>query len=387
MKRVAIAPRADWQEKAVEYGFYFHTMYDEPYWSEDYYYEFTEREIDELETATNELHQMSLEAVDLVVNNEALLQKFRIPENVWGFVADSWHKKEPSLYGRFDFAYDGKAPPKMLEYNADTPTSLYESAFFQWIWLEDQIERGHLPEGADQFNSIQEKLIERFAHFKQWHGISKLHFACCSDTEEDRGTIQYLQDCALDADLANDFLFVEDIGITENGQFTDVNDELIRTIFKLYPWEFMFREEFANYLDSRKTLWIEPGWKSILSNKAILPLLWSMFPNHPNLLESYFAEDSKANNLSTYVKKPLFSREGANISIVDRGSVISEIDGPYGEEGYIVQAYYPLPKFEDNTTLVGSWVVGDQSAGICIREDKEIITQDLSRFYPHAIIG
>lgn len=387
MKRVAITPRADWQEKAVEYGFYFHTMYDEPYWSEDYYYEFTEREIDELESATNELHQMSLEAVDLVVNNEALLKKFRIPENVWGFVSDSWHKKEPSLYGRFDFAYDGKAPPKMLEYNADTPTSLYESAFFQWIWLEDQIENGQLPEGADQFNSIQEKLIERFAHFKQWHGISKLHFTCCSDTEEDRGTIQYLQDCALDADLANDFLFVEDIGITENGQFTDVNDELIRTIFKLYPWEFMFREEFANYLDSRKTLWVEPGWKSILSNKAILPLLWSMFPNHPNLLESYFAEDSKANNLSTYVKKPLFSREGANISIVDRGSVISEIDGPYGEEGYIVQAYYPLPKFEDNTTLVGSWVVGDQSAGICIREDKEIITQDLSRFYPHAIIG
>lgn len=387
MKRVAITPRADWQEKAVEYGFYFHTMYDEPYWSEDYYYEFTEREIDELEATTNDLHQMSLEAVDLVINNEALLQKFRIPENVWGFVADSWHKKEPSLYGRFDFAYDGKAPAKMLEYNADTPTSLYESAFFQWIWLEDQIERGHLPEGADQFNSIQEKLIERFSHFKEWHGISKLHFACCSDTEEDRGTIQYLQDCALDADLANDFLFVEDIGITDNGQFTDVNDELIRTIFKLYPWEFMFREEFANYLDSRKTLWVEPGWKSILSNKAILPLLWSMFPNHPNLLESYFAEDSKANNLSTYVKKPLFSREGANISIVDRGSVISEIDGPYGEEGYIVQAYYPLPKFEDNTTLVGSWIVGDESAGICIREDKEIITQDLSRFYPHAMIG
>ena len=387
MKRVAITPRADWQEKAVEYGFYFHTMYDEPYWSEDYYYEFTEREIDELESTTNELHQMSLEAVDLVVNNEALLQKFRIPENVWGFVADSWHKKEPSLYGRFDFAYDGKAPPKMLEYNADTPTSLYESAFFQWIWLEDQIERGHLPQGADQFNSIQEKLIERFAYFKEWHGISKLHFACCSDTEEDRGTIQYLQDCALDADLANDFLFIEDIGITESGQFTDVNDDLIRTIFKLYPWEFMFREEFANYLDSRKTLWIEPGWKSILSNKAILPLLWSMFPNHPNLLESYFAEDSKASNLSTYVKKPLFSREGANISIVDRGSVVSEIDGPYGEEGYIVQAYHPLPKFEDNTTLVGSWVVGDESAGICIREDKEIITQDLSRFYPHAMIG
>lgn len=387
MKRVSITSRPDWQEKAVEYGFYFHTMYDEPYWSEDHYYEFTEKEIDELESSTNELHQMSLEAVDLVVNNEALLKKFRIPENVWDFVTESWNKKEPSLYGRFDYAYDGTKPPKMLEYNADTPTSLYESSFFQWIWLENQIKNGKLPDDADQFNSIQEKLIDRFAHFKEWHGISKLHFSCYTDTEEDRGTVQYMQDCALDAGLANEFIYIEDIGITDQGQFTDIDDALIRSIFKLYPWEFMFREEFANYLDSRKTLWIEPGWKSILSNKAILPLLWSMFPNHPNLLESYFAEDSKAGNLTTYVKKPLFSREGANISIVENGSVISEIDGPYGEEGYIVQDYYPLPKFDGNTTLVGSWVIGDQSAGICIREDKEIITQDLSRFYPHAIIG
>lgn len=386
MKRIPITARPDWQEKAVEYGFYFHTMYDEPYWSEDHYYAFTGREIDELEDATNELHQMSLEAVELVINNEALLKKFRIPENVWDFVATSWKDKDPSLYGRFDFAYDGKTPPKMLEYNADTPTSLYESAFFQWIWLEDQMAAGHLPDNADQFNSIQEKLIERFAFFKSWHGISHMHLSCCSDTEEDRGTIQYLQDCALDAELPNDFVFIEDIGINEYGQFTDVNDEIIRTMFKLYPWEMMFREEFAEYLDNRKTLWIEPGWKSILSNKAILPLLWSMFPNHPNLLESYFAEDAAAGNLSSYVKKPLFSREGANISIVDRGQVVAEAKGPYGEEGYIHQAYYPLPKFEDNTTLIGSWVVGDQSAGICIREDKALITQDLSRFYPHAII-
>lgn len=386
MKRIAIKERPDWKEKAIEFGFYYHTMYGEPYWCEDFYYQFSMDEIDTLEDATNELHKMCLDAVALVVENESLLHKFRIPENSWDFVASSWKNHEPSLYGRFDFAFDGKHPPKMLEYNADTPTSLFESALFQWLWLEGHIELGGLPKTADQFNSIQEAFIERFRYFKDWHGINRLHFTCCPDTDEDRGTVQYMQDCATEAGIENQFIYIDDIGISSEGAFTDVNDDVIRTIFKLYPWEHMLREEFASYLNSEKTLWIEPAWKSILSNKSILPLLWSMFPNHPNLLPAFFAEDSTAASLSTFVKKPLFSREGANISIIDRGTTLSEIDGPYGEEGYIVQEYYPLPNFSGNTTLIGSWVVGDHSCGICIREDRELITQDLSRFYPHAII-
>ncbi|PRD15814.1 glutathionylspermidine synthase family protein [Pantoea coffeiphila] len=385
MKRIAIAERPDWRAKATEYGFNFHTMYGEPYWCEDAYYQFTLQQIETLEDVTSEIHQMCLQAVDLVTGSEELLEKFRIPKHTWDFVRESWKSGQPSLYSRLDLAWDGHSPAKLLENNADTPTSLYEAAFFQWIWLEEQLNAGNLPAGSDQFNSLQEKLIERFADLHQKHGFGLLHFSCCRDTEEDRGTVQYLQDCATEAGLPSEFLFIDEIGLGEKGQFTDVNDQVISNMFKLYPWEFMLREMFSTKLADAGVRWLEPGWKSIISNKAMLPLLWKMFPNHPNLLAAYFAEDNVP-HMDKYVVKPLFSREGANIRIVENGKEIARVDGPYGEEGMIVQQFHPLPKFGDSYTLIGSWLIDDQPAGIGLREDRELITQDLSRFYPHAFI-
>lgn len=385
MKRVAIQERPDWREKATEFGFNFHTMYGEPYWCEEAYYQFSLAQIEQLEDATAELHQMCLQVVEKVVASDALMAKFQIPKHVWEFVRASWRTKQPSLYSRMDLVYDGVNPPKLLENNADTPTSLYEAAFFQWLWLEEQISAGKLPPQADQYNSLQEKLIERFSELKSQHGFSLLHFACCQDTEEDRGTVQYLQDCALEAELASEFLYIEEIGLGERGQFTDPQDQIISNLFKLYPWEFMFRETFSTKLEDAGVRWLEPAWKAIISNKALLPLLWEMFPNHPNLLESYFAHDAHP-PMESYVIKPLFSREGANIRIIENGKEVASADGPYGKEGMIVQEYCPMPRYNDSYTLIGSWLVNGTPCGIGLREDKALITQDLSRFYPHVIV-
>jgi glutathionylspermidine synthase len=386
MRRVTLTERPDWREKATEYGFEFHTMYGEPYWCEDAYYQFTLAQIETLEDVTAELHQMCLKVVEKVVDSDALMTKFQIPKHTWQFVRNAWHSGQPSLYSRLDLVYDGQQPPKLLENNADTPTSLYESAFFQWIWLEDQIKSGQLPPGADQYNSLQEKLIERFGQLKQQYGVNLLHFACCQDTVEDRGTVQYLQDCALEAELANDFLFIEEIGLGEKGQFTDTENRIISNLFKLYPWEFMLREIFSTKLEDAGVRWLEPAWKSIISNKALLPMLWQMYPGHPNLLPAYFADDNPP-PMERYVVKPLFSREGANIRIVENGKETAHVEGPYGKEGFIVQEFCPLPKFGDSYTVIGSWLVNDQPCGLGIREDKQIITQDLSRFYPHIILN
>ncbi|TKB51681.1 glutathionylspermidine synthase family protein [Ferrimonas aestuarii] len=387
MKRHLLAPRSHWQSQAETYGFKFHTMYGEPYWDESRYYAFTLKQIEQdLEDPTTELNQMCLEVVDKVVEDEQLLRKFAIPEAHWEMIARSWRLQDPSLYARLDLAYDGHGPAKLLENNADTPTSLYESAFFQWLWLEDRIKDGSLPQDADQFNGIQEQLIARFAELKSKWPPVPLHFACCQDTEEDRGTVQYLQDCAEEAGLEARFTFIEEIGVTPQGGFVDGSDEPIRAAFKLYPWEFMLREEFGQYLDKAQCRWLEPSWKSILSNKALLPMLWKLFPNHPNLLPAYFSDEISQARESRLVEKPIYSREGANIRILDGGNAIADSDGPYGEEGVIYQAYQPLAKFDDDYALIGSWIVGDQAAGISVREDHSKITQDLSRFVPHAII-
>ncbi|WP_102796011.1 glutathionylspermidine synthase family protein [Bowmanella denitrificans] len=387
MLRLPIPPRANWQQKAAEFGFYFHTMYGEPYWDESAYYQFTLRQIeDDLEGPTEVLHQMCLEALDVVIRDERWLAKFAVPEPFWQQIADSWQRRDPSLYSRLDLVYQGQGPAKLLENNADTPTSLYESGFWQWLWLEDQVNQGLISKGADQFNSLQEKLVKRFADIAAHYQIKHMHFACCEDTVEDRGTVQYLQDCAREAGVLNDFVFIEQIGLSESGHFTDLNDHSIETLFKLYPWEFMQREAFADAIPGAGVNWLEPLWKSLLSNKAILPMLWRLFPDHPNLLPAWFEDELPISTAGKLVKKPLYSREGANISVYQGGQPIVQSDGPYGEEGFIYQAWNALPRFADNHTLIGSWLVNDQAAGISVREDKHIITQDMSRYLPHIIL-
>ncbi|BFM48993.1 glutathionylspermidine synthase family protein [Marinomonas sp. THO17] len=388
MLRIPIAERPFWQKKAEEFGFEFHTMYGEKYWDESAYYQFSLEQIEQgIEAPTEEIHQMCLAVVDKVIKDDELMRRFCLPEAQWDFIRQSWLNGDPSLYSRLDFAYSGKGDAKLYENNADTPTSLYETGFWQWLWLQDNVDAGVLLPHCDQFNCLQEKLVNRFKEIKYLTPDRILHFACCKDTPEDRGTVQYLEDCAEEAGIETGFVFIDDIGRDADGYFTDMKDQVIHSMFKLYPWEFMFQEEFSSNLGKNNIRWIEPPWKSILSNKALLPMLWKMFPNHPNLLPSFFEDELHlATDLKALVKKPIFSREGANISFFDENTEVEASSGPYGEEGFIYQATHMLPKFGNVYTLIGSWLVDNQAAGISIREDSNPITQDMSRYLPHVII-
>ena len=277
MFRVSSTPRPNWQQLADEYGFGFHTMYGEPYWDESAYYQFTLKQIEQdIETPTEELHQMCLEVVDYVVKDEYWLKKFQIPPARWQGISDSWKRRDPSLYSRLDLAYNGNGVAKLYENNADTPTSVFETGFWQWVWLEEMVNSGKIRRDADQFNLLQDLLINRFKELNHRSPGKTLHFACCQDTIEDRGTVQYMEDCAKEAGLTSAFVHIEEIGVNANGQFTDTQDNVIDWMFKLYPWEFMFDEEYEKHLDTAKVNWLEPMWKSVISNKALLPLLWKL---------------------------------------------------------------------------------------------------------------
>jgi len=386
LQRIPCDERADWREKADAAGFVFHTMDGARYWDERAYYAFTLKEIEEdIEAPTGELDAMCRELVARAVDDERILKVLRIPERYWTFIAASWKRNDPSLYGRFDLSYDGQGPAKLLEYNADTPTSVFETAVFQWMWLEDAKARAITPQDADQYNSLHERLIE------SWKEVAKgvrVHLAGALDDPEDGGTIAYLEDTARQAGLQTTRMAMANIGRTPRGAFVDQSDKPIDLIFKLYPWEWMFREQFGTSLAGSPTRWIEPPWKAILSNKGILPVLWAMFPRHPNLLPAYFDDDAKAAELGdSYVRKPIYSREGANVTMVVGGQAVDQDEGPYGAEGFVRQAVATLPRFEENYAAIGSWIAGGKACGLSVREELGPITKNTSRFLPHAIVG
>jgi glutathionylspermidine synthase len=370
-------PRPHWRAQFEELGFLFHSI-DGVYWDETRAYRFSAAQIDLLEEATEALHAIALQAAQVVIGSDEWLTRFAIPQTVWPWIRASWNNGQNAdaldgftLFGRFDFSWDGTGNPKMLEYNADTPTALPETSIAQWAWLQDV--RGD----ADQFNSLHEKLIERWQAYKRIAPFSKLHFAC-ADSEEDWGNLEYLRDTAVQAGFNTESLLIDHIGF--NGtQFTDKEEASIAACVKLYPWEWMVREEFAQNLLASTTRWLEPPWKMVLSNKAILPVMWSLYPDCPYLLPAAFSPEQIQGD---FVRKPMLSREGANVTLVQGGRAWQE-DGPYGGEGYIYQAAAPLPCYDTAYTCIGSWVVGGQAAGIGIREDESPITKNTSRFVPH----
>lgn len=370
MRREKQSLRANWRERCEEAGFRFHSM-GGTYWDESACYAFSASQIDALEAATAELHELCLKAAEEAVRSRRFAQ-FAIPEPFQELVAQSWRSREPTLYGRFDFSWDGAGEPKLLEYNADTPTALLEASVVQWHWLEDT--HGD----ADQFNSLHEKLVARWQKLRETLRAPTLHFTCLKESDEDLGNVEYLRDCALQAGWDARQLFIEDLG-WDGTRFLDLGEEPVAALFKLYPWEWLAREEFGAHLLARPAAMIEPAWKMLLSNKALLVLLWEMNYGHPNLLPSYFTPDKFG---AEFVRKPLLSREGANVTIRARGTVRWQ-PGGYGGEGFVYQSVAPLPSFDGRYPVIGSWIVGEEPAGIGIREDDSPITKNSSRFVPH----
>src|SRR5215469_16548337 len=241
MRRIVCEERTDWRATAERVGFLFHTIDGEPYWDESAYYGFTLQQIErDIEAPTAELEAMCRELVARAVKDERILRALQIPERFWTFIAASMRRNEASLYGRFDLSYDANGPAKLLEYNADTPTSVFETAVFQWTWLEEAIARQIIPRNADQYNSLHERLVAAWKPIGQGRHV---HFAGVTDSAEDLGTLAYLEDTARQAGLATTILAIGDIGRTPRGQFVDRDERPIEIAFKLYPWEWMFREE------------------------------------------------------------------------------------------------------------------------------------------------
>ncbi len=384
MRRHSISPRPNWQSQVEKVGLTFHTLENgSPYWDESAYWEFTAAEVDRLEAATAEIQQMALAAGDLILERD-WLSRMQIPAAAAERIRQTWQSEPPALYGRLDLAFDGRQI-KLLEYNADTPTALVEAAVAQWYWLQDCFPR------EDQFNSLHEKLVAKWKDLTPY--VAQPVCFAHDGAEEDAMTVTYLRDTAQQAGLSTTGLAMHEIGWDEKKLgFVDLHEQPIETLFKLYPWEWLLADSFAEHAlgtmnaEAQKarpgvTQWIEPIWKMMWSNKALLAILWEMYPNHELLLPAYLGAPR---NLQNYVRKPLFGREGGGITVF-RNWAQAEGANPAAvpDAACVYQALAPLAQVDGRTAVIGSWLVDGEPAGMGIRESEGLITTNTSRFVPH----
>lgn len=373
MQRHQISPRPNWQEHIEKLGFNFHTIDNKSYWDESAYYHFTAAEIDILETATDTLIDLCQQAVERIIT-EKRYDGFGLCPLAISLIERSYSKRSPSLYGRFDLSYDGTFPPKMLEYNADTPTALLEASVVQWDWLQN------IGVAADQFNSIHEKLIDAWTQIIPKNHC--IHFTGFLENDEEYGTLCYLADTALQVTRKVKILPLQDISLKPfffHDIFLDQDHDKIDYLFKLYPWEWMLQDEFSPHLQSSNIQLLEPAWRILLQNKNILVVLWEMFPDCPYLLPAYATPEAMAGK---FVRKPKWGREGAQVSCHSSTELTMAVN-LMNNADFIYQQWSTLKSFEGNYPTIGSWVINGQAAGIGIREEESLILTDQGRFIPH----
>ena len=303
---------------------------------------------------------MCRELVARAVEDERMLKVLRIPERFWTFIAASWKRGDPSLYGRFDLSYDGSGPAKLLEYNADTPTSVFETAVFQWMWLEDAKARAITPQDADQYNSLHERLIE------SWKEVAKgqhLHLAGALDDPEDGGTVAYLEDTARQAGL-------ETTRASDGGHrpHADAAASSIRTTGPSSSSSSSILGNGCSASSSALTLQARRRAGSSRHGRRSCPTRASC---------RCCGRCSRATRTCcrpisrTTRRRPSSATPScASRSIRARartspwwsaGNAVDQGEGPYGAEGFVRQAVATLPKFQDNYAAIGSWIAGGQA--------------------------
>jgi len=373
-------------------GFFWHTDPDDTPYVASEIVEVTSDEADAYYEAANELYDMFAEAGEYVIENE-LFHEIGIPFNLVEAVKMSWDNDVHwHLYGRFDFAggLDGK-PIKLIEFNADTPTALFETSILQWAILKlNNMEESH------QFNNLYEALVENFkrliimeedvSNFDEHYDGWKILFSSVRDNEEEESTVKLLQTIATEAGFETEFAYVDDVEFSdEEGVFyKEVNYEYW---FKLLPWEDIAIEEsdlamiLTNIMKNQKAIMLNPAYTLMFQSKAFMKILWDLYPNHPLLLETSFDPLEGAQ-----VEKRIFGREGANTVIVDADhKVLAETDGEYGEFGVIYQEYAELPTNDKGESYQAGVFYAYEGCGLGFRKGG-LILDNYSKFVGHRVV-
>jgi glutathionylspermidine synthase len=394
-RRSNITPREDWQAKVEMLGLTFHTNDDgSPYWDESVCYRFEKAEAETIRDATREIHRIAMLAVDHVIRNPRLIvERFGLPQMYVGYLTASWLRRDPTTVGRLDLAYDPKTNAvKLIEYNADASGLILEMQA-QREWKDDFIPT------AKQLNSLDAKLRQRYAELYRTLPDKTIHFASLeghpTEDDPDRNwsseefeTAMYLKKHAIDAGFDTHWMYIGDVQHNQIEGLIDPDFNQIKNMVKLYPWDFTIADDTSGTMLEDRTRVIEPVWTTLLSNKALLAILWELFPGHPNLLPTFFGDtdDLTLNDSGNYFVKPITSRWGMNIRYVRNHEVVETTDGRYADNPLIYQAAGVVPQFDGQHVVIGSFLVGGQPAGMILRESTSAIVTGEARVVPHYVM-
>ena len=368
------------------------------------YFRLSETAQELLKRATSELHTLFMAATDHVLRHDSLFEKFNIPRAIWPRIRQSWNnRRNEMITGRFDFALSERGL-KVYEYNCDSASCHMEAARIQGKWAEAY----DCHDGFDAGRLLAERLVQAW---RKAHVDDVIHIMHDRDSEETYHAL-FMQRILESAGLPTRVLKgMSGLQWGADGSVLDAHGVPIRWVWKTWAWETaldQLREEcehdeeaMASYRPGRarnepprlvdvllrkEVMVYEPLWTLIPSNKAILPVLWRLCPNHPYLLRSAF-ELREELLASGYAVKPIVGRGGSNISLVDRGNaVVEETGGKFDERDQVFQELWPLPNVGGFNVQVCTFSTAGAYGGSCVRADRSLVITMESECLPLRIV-
>lgn len=352
-----------------------------------------ENERDAFYQAGNRLYDLFVQAGTYVLQHNHL-DKIGIHRNLHELIRMSWDDdRHLHLFGRFDFAggVDG-LPIKLLEFNADTPTSLPETAIIQWA----QLKANGLPEEG-QFNHVYDALIANFERLKDLNPdrVPAILFSTLRGAPEDDDNVSILREAAAEAGFETKFCYVDEVNFSElegifapdgRGNFTRFD-----FWFKLVPWEYIAEEEpdlckiLTQIVRRDLAVILNPAYTMLFQSKGILKYLWDLFPNEPALLEASLDEPMGRSNFP-FIQKVFFGREGANVSIHDEIGLPVEVrGGEYEKQRSVYQALAELARDEQGQYYQAGVFFAYEACGMGFRRSPQRIIDNGAQFVGHLV--
>ena len=343
---------------------------------------------DDLLRAADELYEIMVASVPEDLPDDFLCQ-LGIPENLWKLVRHSWNdERHWHLYGRFDMAQtpDG---PKLIEFNADTATSIPETAILQWASLAAAGKHN-----AAQASGLYEALV---AQFKQWRDMNadlepSLVLTYMEASAEDRTNCEVVAQAAQEAGFNTHLCPIDQINVTvfgeDRGIWAQVGVEQWQRfsfMYKLIPWEQLAWEEpevitdLENLSFTRTIMVVNPAYTLLFQSKGMLAWLWQNYPHHPLLLETSFTPLT-----GKYIAKPFFGREGQNVEVVVNGESVTHIAGEYDQQPLVYQQFCDFPQDQAGNLYQAGVFWAGEACAIGYRRAEGIIT-NTSQFLAHIL--
>ncbi|OBU05022.1 bifunctional glutathionylspermidine amidase/synthase [Morganella psychrotolerans] len=355
--------------------------------------------------ATNEVHLMYLHATEKVLKDDNLLKLFNIPEILWPRLRRSWQgRRHDMVTGRLDFCMDERGL-KVYEYNADSASCHTEASLIIKRWAE----QGGLTEGRDPGEDLRDILTDTWRHTSAKPFI---HIMQDNDGEENYHALFMAQTIIAAGYGCRIIHGLDELTWNETGQVIDGEGRVLQCVWKTWAWETaleQLRKESENdrahsvlpirtghphHNDVRlidvllrpEISVFEPLWTVIPGNKAILPILWSLFPHHPYLLDTEFNISDELRRTG-YAVKPIAGRCGDNIGLVDSGDkMLDETHGNFGGQENVYQQLWCLPKVAQRYIQVCTFTVGGHYGGVCLRSDPSLVIKKESAIEPLRVL-